>query len=182
MILTYITNAFKKLVIYFQENYNLTLDESGSDTTRLCFLSYDPAIRIKIKFKAFEINIVDIKEHETVNSVKDKQKILSEITLKTTKKKNSLFNPSGKNNPKDRKTIYSIITYLTKRKISITGSYEETAEFYARIYWDLKKKGKPVPSNDLWVASSAMRHRLALFTYDEHFDNIDGLILHKEDL
>jgi len=43
----------------------------------------------------------------------------------------------------------------------------------------LKKKGKPIPTNDMWVAASAMRHGLSLFTYDDHFNNIDGLILHK---
>jgi len=72
--------------------------------------------------------------------------------------------------------------FLDSPRVNIIQVDEETAEFYARIYWDLKKKGKPVPSNDLWVASSAMRHGLALLTYDEHFDNIDGLILHREDL
>ena len=56
---------------------------------------------------------------------------------------------------------------------------EETAEFYAKIFWDLKKKGKPIPGNDLWVAASAMRHGLALFTYDSHFRNIDGLLLRE---
>ena len=54
---------------------------------------------------------------------------------------------------------------------------EETSEFYAKIYWDLKRKGKPVPSNDMWVAASAMRHGLALFAFDDHFKNIDGLLL-----
>jgi predicted nucleic acid-binding protein len=53
----------------------------------------------------------------------------------------------------------------------------ETSEFYANIFWDLRRKGKPVPVNDLWVAASAMRHGLALFTYDEHFRTIDGLLL-----
>lgn len=56
---------------------------------------------------------------------------------------------------------------------------EETAEFYAKIFWDLKKKGKPIPGNDLWVAASAMRHGLALFTYDNHFRNVDGLLLNE---
>jgi tRNA(fMet)-specific endonuclease VapC len=56
---------------------------------------------------------------------------------------------------------------------------EETAEFYAKIFWDLKKKGKPVPGNDLWVAASAMRYGLALFTYDDHFRNIEGLLLRE---
>lgn len=58
---------------------------------------------------------------------------------------------------------------------------EETAEFYAKIYWDLKKKGKPIPSNDIWVAASAMRHGLALFTYDDHFKSVDGLLLREGD-
>lgn len=72
--------------------------------------------------------------------------------------------------------------FLDSQRVDIIQVDEETAEFYAGIYWDLKKKGKPIPSNDLWVAASAMRHGLALFTYDEHFDNINGLILHIADL
>lgn len=46
-------------------------------------------------------------------------------------------------------------------------------------YLDLKKKGGPIPANDIWIAASAMRHGLSLFTYDDHFNNVDGLILHK---
>src|SRR5208283_2862600 len=69
--------------------------------------------------------------------------------------------------------------FLDSPRVNVIQLDEETAEFYAKVYWDLKRKGKPVPTNDLWVAASAMRHGLALFSYDEHFDNIDGLILHK---
>ncbi len=72
--------------------------------------------------------------------------------------------------------------FLDSPRVDLIQMDEETAEFYARVYWDLKRKGKPVPTNDLWVAASAMRHGLALFTYDEHFDNIDGLILQKRNL
>lgn len=49
----------------------------------------------------------------------------------------------------------------------------------SEIYWNLKKKGKPIPSNDIWVAASAMKHGLSLFTFDEHFNNINGLILYR---
>lgn len=72
--------------------------------------------------------------------------------------------------------------FLDSPRVHVIQLDEETAEFYAKIFWDLKKKGKPVPTNDLWVAASAMRHGLSLFTYDEHFDNINGLILSKGDL
>lgn len=83
---------------------------------------------------------------------------------------------------KEVKNKAELEQFLDSPRVNVIQMDEETAEFYARVYWDLKRKGKPVPTNDLWVAASAMRHGLALFTYDEHFDNIDGLILHKGDL
>jgi len=72
--------------------------------------------------------------------------------------------------------------FLDSPRVSLIQLDEETAEFYARVYWDLKRKGRPIPTNDLWVAASAMRYGLALFTYDEHFDSIDGLLLRKRSL
>jgi predicted nucleic acid-binding protein len=72
--------------------------------------------------------------------------------------------------------------FLDSPRVNLIQLDEETAEFYARIYWDLKRKGRPVPTNDLWVAASAMRHGLALLTYDEHFNYIDGLMLYKDSL
>jgi len=72
--------------------------------------------------------------------------------------------------------------FLDSPRVSLIQLDEETAEFYARVYWDLKRKGRPIPTKDLWVAASAMRHGLALFTYDEYFDSIDGLLLRKRSL
>jgi len=36
---------------------------------------------------------------------------------------------------------------------------------------------REIPSNDLWIAASTLRHGLGLATLDEHFRNIDGLLL-----
>jgi len=69
--------------------------------------------------------------------------------------------------------------FLDSPRANVILIDEETAEFYAKVHWDLKRKGKPIPSNDLWVAASAMRHGLALFTYDDYFSSIEGLILYK---
>lgn len=82
----------------------------------------------------------------------------------------------GAREAKNRKELEQ---FLDSPRVHIIQLDEETSEFYAKVYWDLKRKGKPIPTNDLWVAASAMRHGLALFTYDEHFNNIDGLILHR---
>jgi predicted nucleic acid-binding protein len=50
-----------------------------------------------------------------------------------------------------------------------------TAEEYARIYMSLRSAGRLIPTNDMWVAVSAMEHSMALFTYDRHFDAITRL-------
>lgn len=54
---------------------------------------------------------------------------------------------------------------------------DRTAEHYAAIYNILLRKGRPIPTNDMWIAASALRHDLALFTLDGHFRYVDGLVV-----
>lgn len=50
-----------------------------------------------------------------------------------------------------------------------------TADLYALVYAALRRKGQPVPTNDLWIAASSLEHGAALLSFDVHFRNIDGL-------
>ncbi len=52
---------------------------------------------------------------------------------------------------------------------------EETAERYAQIRDELRRAGRPVPANDLWIAALARQHALPLLSRDQHFDHIPGL-------
>ena len=54
---------------------------------------------------------------------------------------------------------------------------ETTASLYGEISAELYKKGKPIPTNDIWIAASAKQHGLPLFTKDKHFLQIDGMDL-----
>lgn len=56
---------------------------------------------------------------------------------------------------------------------------KETADHYSTIRLDLRKRGCPVPENDLWIASVCKEHSLTLATGDYHFDNIHGLRIMK---
>lgn len=82
-----------------------------------------------------------------------------------------------KGGKREKQNIEELNLFLDSPRVHLLQIDEETAEFYAVIYWDLRRKGKPVPSNDMWVAASAMKHGLALFTFDEHFNNINVLLL-----
>ncbi|MDH3975457.1 MAG: type II toxin-antitoxin system VapC family toxin [Deltaproteobacteria bacterium] len=72
--------------------------------------------------------------------------------------------------------------FLDSPRVNLLQLDEETAEYYSKIYWDLKNKGKPIPSNDIWIAANAMKQGLAVFTFDNHFSYIDGLMLHDMSL
>lgn len=50
-----------------------------------------------------------------------------------------------------------------------------TADAYADIRLQLKRIGKPVPSNDAWIAALARQHTLSVMSNDTHFDLIDGI-------
>jgi predicted nucleic acid-binding protein len=52
---------------------------------------------------------------------------------------------------------------------------EQTAEFYAEIRDELKRLGRPVSANDLWIAALTRQHGLPLMSRDRHFDAVPGL-------
>lgn len=54
-----------------------------------------------------------------------------------------------------------------------------TARHYGQIKTSLRRKGKPIPDNDIWIAASAMQYSLTLATRDLHFDDVDGLQLSR---
>jgi tRNA(fMet)-specific endonuclease VapC len=45
-----------------------------------------------------------------------------------------------------------------------------TASEYAVIRGELKRRGRPIPSNDAWIAALARQHALPVISRDEHFD------------
>lgn len=67
--------------------------------------------------------------------------------------------------------------FLDTARVDMLVVDDGTAEFYAQIFSELRQKGRPIPTNDLWLAASALQHGLALATYDDHFSAISGLIL-----
>lgn len=66
--------------------------------------------------------------------------------------------------------------FLEISKINRLAIDSDTAEYYAKVYSDLRKKGNPIPTNDMWIAATALQYNLALFSYDKHFRAVDGLI------
>jgi tRNA(fMet)-specific endonuclease VapC len=51
----------------------------------------------------------------------------------------------------------------------------ETTRCYAELRLQLKRAGRPIPMNDLWIAASCLRHGLVLVAEDGHFGYCAGL-------
>ena len=70
--------------------------------------------------------------------------------------------------------------FLDAPRVQIYAIDEDTAEFYefyAETLNNLRKKGRPIPTNDIWIASVALQHGLKLFSKDHHFKYVPGLVI-----
>jgi predicted nucleic acid-binding protein len=47
---------------------------------------------------------------------------------------------------------------------------EATAAEYASVRGELKRSGRPIPSNDVWIAALARQYALPVVSRDQHFD------------
>lgn len=50
-----------------------------------------------------------------------------------------------------------------------------TADLYAAIRHDLRKRGRPIPENDIWIAALARQFELEVVSQDSHFDEVSDL-------
>ena len=50
-----------------------------------------------------------------------------------------------------------------------------TADRFARVAAALRAKGKPIPTNDMWIAAQTMESGAELLSFDEHYSSVDGL-------
>ncbi|MCD4787874.1 MAG: PIN domain-containing protein [Desulfobacterales bacterium] len=67
--------------------------------------------------------------------------------------------------------------FLDSPRVFLYSINEDTAEFYSTILNELRRIGRPIPTNDIWIASVAFQHGLRIFTRDSHFTYIPGLVV-----
>ncbi len=50
-----------------------------------------------------------------------------------------------------------------------------TADRFGRIAASLRRKGRPLPTNDIWIAAHAMESGAELLSFDRHFEQVEGI-------
>lgn len=66
--------------------------------------------------------------------------------------------------------------FLAAPRVHILPMGMETAERFTLVFQELRRAGTPIPTNDMWIAASAMEHGLRVVTTDSHFLRIATLL------
>jgi len=79
---------------------------------------------------------------------------------------------AGKKRPENRRILER---FLEKPSVAVLEATRETAEIFGIVKNSLRKAGKPIPVNDVWIAAHALETGSVLVTYDAHFRAVPGL-------
>ncbi len=73
------------------------------------------------------------------------------------------------------RNIIQLDKFLSKPGIFIENINKDVAFRYGFLVSELRKKGTPIPSNDLWIAAVSLNSGAILVSRDKHFKDIPGL-------
>lgn len=68
-----------------------------------------------------------------------------------------------------------LLDFLRDPHVEVAGVDHRTAEIYAEFLFYLRDKGKPIPTNDIWIAAQAHRAGGELAARDGHFAELPML-------
>ena len=80
-----------------------------------------------------------------------------------------------RNGSRYARNVADLDEFLASRHVSVPPTTRTTADRYARVAAALRAKGRPIPSNDIWIAACTMETGSQLISYDRHFGHVDGL-------
>ena len=99
---------------------------------------------------------------------------VADVCMSVVTKAELLFGVQMSPNPaRDRQALDGLLTYVETLELP-----EESAEHYAGVRAELKKRGEMIGANDLFIAAHARSLKLTLITNNiQEFSRVDGLAL-----
>ncbi len=73
------------------------------------------------------------------------------------------------------KDLADLESFLANPYVELLGVTRTTADRFGRVAADLRARGMPIPSNDIWIAAHAMESGADLLSHDRHFAAVPGL-------
>jgi tRNA(fMet)-specific endonuclease VapC len=79
---------------------------------------------------------------------------------------------NGSRYEQNRRVLQEFLDYPHVRMVTLTFA---TAERFGEIFASLRKRGKPIPTNDIWIAAQAIENEAKLISSDSHFEFVENL-------
>mgnify|MGYP000231381723 CR=1 FL=1 len=70
--------------------------------------------------------------------------------------------------------------FLASPRVEILSISPQTSLRYTELWHHLRKAGRPIPNNDIWIAATAWEHGLTLLTLDRHFLELPQILVRHE--
>ena len=80
-----------------------------------------------------------------------------------------------RNGSRFERNVAGLRSFLDNPYVSLVPVGPVTADRYSRIAAALRAKGRPIPTNDVWIAAHAMETGADLLSADRHFEAVDGI-------
>ncbi len=78
----------------------------------------------------------------------------------------------GTRYPQNRTQLESFLVSRFVRFLPVTLT---TADRFGIVAASLRRRAKPIPTNDIWIAAHALETGADLLSFDNHFSEVDGL-------
>jgi tRNA(fMet)-specific endonuclease VapC len=80
-----------------------------------------------------------------------------------------------RNGSRNAENTLQLDAFLESPFVELLTVTRVTADRFAGIASGLKRKGRPIPVNDIWIAAQALETGADLLSSDRHFGEVDGL-------
>lgn len=73
---------------------------------------------------------------------------------------------------KYNQNVKYLMDFMSDPDVNSIKITEETSEIFGDLKNELRKKGSPIPINDIWIAAQCIETGAVLMSYDKHFNLI----------
>lgn len=74
-----------------------------------------------------------------------------------------------------QRNLDDLQTVLDLPHVTVVDVSTRTADRYGRIEAILRRRGRPLPPNDVWIAATASDHGVPLLSFDRRFAAVPGI-------
>lgn len=73
---------------------------------------------------------------------------------------------------KAKENAQKLQAFTSSGVVDVLFADDDTINYYAEVWATLNKNGRPIPTNDVWIAALCLQFGCSLATGDKHFEQV----------